>query len=162
MHDDQRGADGCTDQCSRLYRRERIGRRDGRVRRLAWREHDDRGQEAAADRPTLEEVRSNLLGTGYPAERVTFVKGRVEDTLPRVLPGPIALLRLDTAYYESTKRELEQLYPLLVLGGVLIIDDYGHWKGARRAVDEYFAASGLRPFLHRIDYTGRLVLKTGL
>ena len=69
------------------------------------------------------------------------------------------MLRLDTDWYESTKHELEHLFPLLSPGGALIIDDYGHWDGARRAVDEYFSASGRRVLLSRIDYTGRMTLK---
>jgi hypothetical protein len=64
------------------------------------------------------------------------------------------LLRLDTDWYESTKHELVHLYPRLVPNGVLIIDDYGHWKGAREAVDEYFATLKLKPLLSRLDYTG--------
>jgi len=68
------------------------------------------------------------------------------------------VLRLDTDWYESTRLELELLYPRLVAGGIISIDDYGYWRGARPAVDEYFA--GRRPFLHRIDYTGRLLVKS--
>ena len=74
-------------------------------------------------------------------------------------PGRIALLRLDTDWYESTYHELEHLWPRLVEGGVLIIDDYGHWQGTRRAVDEYFARHRIASPLHAIDYTGRLVVK---
>ena len=83
----------------------------------------------------------------------------VEDTLPAQAPERIALLRLDTDWYESTKHELEQLYPRLADGGVLIIDDYGHYEGARQAVDEYFAETGERVLLNRIDYTGRIAVK---
>jgi len=108
---------------------------------------------------SLEDVRANLLSTGYPSEQVRFVKGKVEDTIPGSLPPRIALLRLDTDWYESTKHELRHLYPLLSPGGILIIDDYGHWQGARRAVDEYFQQLGEKVFLHRIDYTGRLLVK---
>jgi O-methyltransferase len=109
----------------------------------------------------LEDVQANLASTGYPRERVHLVRGKVEDTIPSTLPGAIALLRLDTDWYESTRHELEHLYPLLAPHGVLIIDDYGHWQGARRAVDEYFAASDEPVFLHRVDYTARLVIKGG-
>lgn len=106
---------------------------------------------------TLDDVRSNIASTGYPA--VEYVKGKVEETIPAHAPSRIALLRLDTDWYESTRHELEHLYPRLAAGGVLIIDDYGHWQGARRAVDEYFAA---RPILlNRIDYTGRIAVKPG-
>lgn len=107
----------------------------------------------------LDDVRHNVLGTGYPAELVEFVPGRVEETIPARAPDEIAVLRLDTDWYESTRHELEHLYPRLAVGGLLIIDDYGHWQGARRAVDEYLAATGCRLFLSRIDYTGRLAVK---
>ncbi len=109
----------------------------------------------------LADVQANLASTGYPAELIRFVAGRVEETLPEEAPEQIAILRLDTDWYESTRHELEHLYPRLAEGGVLIIDDYGHWAGARRAVDEYLAATGTRLFLTRIDYTGRLAVKVG-
>lgn len=108
---------------------------------------------------SLEEVKKNLSTVRYPQNKIHFVKGKVEDTIPATIPDQIALLRLDTDWYESTKHELEHLFPLLSPGGVLIIDDYGHWDGARRAVDEYFSASGRRVLLSRIDYTGRMTLK---
>jgi len=111
-------------------------------------------------RSPLDEVRRNLLGTGYPADRISFVPGRVEETLPAAAPESLALLRLDTDWYASTRHELEHLFPRLVPGGVLIIDDYGHWDGARRAVDEYLAHSGTRLLLARIDDTGRIAVKS--
>jgi O-methyltransferase len=107
----------------------------------------------------LDEVRKNLASTGYPIERVTFVQGKVEDTIPGHAPDKIALLRLDTDWYESTRHELEHLFPRLVPGGVLIIDDYGAWEGARRAVDEYLAANRITLLLNRIDETGRVGVK---
>jgi O-methyltransferase len=104
---------------------------------------------------TLEDVTSNMGSTGH--WDLELVAGMVEDTIPARVPETISLLRLDTDWYESTRHELEQLYPRLSQGGVLIIDDYGHWKGARRAVDEYFRE---RPILlNRIDYTGRIAVK---
>jgi hypothetical protein len=106
------------------------------------------------------EVRAALESTGYPSDQVHCIAGKVEDTIPaQSPPGPIALLRLDTDWYASTKHELEHLYPALVDGGVLIVDDYGHYEGARKAVDEYFASTGERLLLHRIDYTGRVAVK---
>ena len=104
-------------------------------------------------------VRQNVLSTGYPEERLHFVRGKVEDTIPGSIPQQLALLRLDTDWYESTKHELVHLYPRLSQGGVLVIDDYGHWEGARRAVDEYFASEAEQPLLSRIDYTGRIGVK---
>ncbi len=107
----------------------------------------------------LADVRANLAATGYPSERLHFVEGKVEETIPAALPGPIAVLRLDTDWYESTRHELAHLYPLLAPHGILVIDDYGHWQGARRAVDEYFSAHAEPAFLHRVDYTARLLVK---
>jgi O-methyltransferase len=109
--------------------------------------------------PGLEEVRQNLALTGYPPDRIRYVKGRVEDTIPTEAPTEIAILRLDTDWYESTRHELIHLYPRLSRRGVLIIDDYGHFEGARKAVDEYVEDNRLPIFLNRIDYTGRLAVK---
>ena len=105
----------------------------------------------------IDEVRANLHSTGYPPERVRLMAGPVEETLPAAAPEELALLRLDTDWYASTAHELRHLYPRLRRGGILIVDDYGHWDGARRAVDEFFADAP--PFLHRVDYTARLVVK---
>lgn len=108
-------------------------------------------------RSSLEDVRAALASTGMPSDRIECVRGKVEDTIPSRAPERIALLRLDTDWYESTRHELEHLYPRLSPGGVLIIDDYGHWQGARRAVDEYFRDKPV--LLHPIDYTGRIAQK---
>ncbi len=108
---------------------------------------------------SLERVREALLGTGYPAERLHFLAGKVEDTIPGSAPEQIGLLRLDTDWYASTLHEMNHLWPRLVSGGVLIVDDYGHFEGARQAVDEYFEGSQERVFLGRLDYTGRLCVK---
>jgi hypothetical protein len=108
---------------------------------------------------SIEEVAQNIRGTGYPAERIHLVKGKVEDTLPGAAPARIALLRLDTDWYESTRHELVHLWPRLERGGVMIVDDYGHWQGARRAVDEHLATLRPRPMLARVDYTARSCVK---
>jgi O-methyltransferase len=107
----------------------------------------------------LEDVRRNMFSTGYPEDRIRFIKGPVEETIPQTIPDQIALLRLDTDWYASTAHELKYLYPRLVSGGVLILDDYGHWLGARKAVDEYFGMAQFRPFMNKLDYTGRLIIK---
>lgn len=104
-----------------------------------------------------EVVEENLRRTRYPADRFHFVEGDVLKTIPAHAPQCIALLRLDTDWYASTKHELEQLYPRIPSQGVLLIDDYGYWRGARKATDEYFGAEG--PLLHRIDFTGRIAVK---
>jgi len=108
---------------------------------------------------SLEDVQKNLFSTGYPRDRLVFVKGRVEETIPARAPRVLSLLRLDTDWYESTSHELAHLYPRLSSGGALIIDDYGHWQGAKAAVDEYLARQPAPVFLHRIDYTGRIAIK---
>lgn len=107
----------------------------------------------------LDAVRNAVLSTGYPADRVHFIKGRVEDTVPADAPERIALLRLDTDWYQSTHHEMVHLYPRLQRSGVLVIDDYGHWLGARKAVDEYLAANRINLLLSRIDYTARMAIK---
>jgi O-methyltransferase len=107
----------------------------------------------------LKAVQDNMLSTGYPASRIHLIKGPVEETLPRNAPDHISLLRLDTDWYESTKHELHTLYPRVSAGGIVIIDDYGHWSGAKKAVDDYFATRGISIFLNRIDYTGRCFVK---
>ncbi len=110
----------------------------------------------------LEEVRSNICSfdENYLKD-ILLIKGKVEESLnnEKNLPEKISLLRLDTDFYESTKIELEKLYPKLVSGGILIIDDYGHWKGSKKAVDEYFNLSKEFFWFHRIDYASRLLIK---
>jgi O-methyltransferase len=105
----------------------------------------------------IDDVRRNLGQLHYPQERIHFIKGDVLQTLPDRAPDQIALLRLDTDWYESTRHELNTLHGRLASGGVLIVDDYGHWGGSRKAVDEFFEATA--PLLCRIDYTGRIAVK---
>jgi hypothetical protein len=107
----------------------------------------------------LEEVKANLESTGYPKELIRYVKGPVEKTIPRFAPKRIALLRLDTDWYQSSYHELVHLYPRLSPRGVLIIDDYGAWAGSQKATDQYFAENGLHPLLHRVDARIRMVIK---
>lgn len=107
----------------------------------------------------VDDVSRNLAETGYPFEKFHLVVGKVEETVPQYAPDRICILRLDTDWYESTRHELIHLFPRLAIGGVLIIDDYGHWAGARQAVDEYFAEHKVRILLNRIDYTGRIGVK---
>jgi O-methyltransferase len=106
---------------------------------------------------SLEDVNANLLSTGYPRERIRLVQGPVEDTIPSEIPDRIALLRLDTDWYASTRHELEHLFPRLQPGGILIVDDYHYWRGSRKAVDEYFAEAGVAPFFSRIGTNGAVI-----
>jgi O-methyltransferase len=107
----------------------------------------------------VELVRQRIEPLGYPDKHLHFVKGMVEDTIPANMPEKIAILRLDTDFYASTKHELQHLYPRLSPGGILIIDDYGAFPGSRQATDEYAAEHGINWFLHRVDAHVRLVVK---
>lgn len=98
-----------------------------------------------------------MLSTGYPETNIVFVKGKVENTIPEIVPEKIALLRLDTDWYESTRYGLTHLFPLITKNGILIIDDYGYWAGSKKAVDEYFSDKPI--LLNRIDSCGRIGIK---
>lgn len=97
----------------------------------------------------LRDVKENCSRSGVDLDGMRFIQGDVAETLrdPSKLPDSISILRLDTDWYESTLIELEVMYPRLASNGVLMIDDYGHWAGQKKAVDEYFAHTGIRPFL---------------
>jgi hypothetical protein len=105
-----------------------------------------------------DQIHALMVATGYPPERLHFVKGMVEETIPDAAPLQIALCRLDTDWYESTLHEMEHLYPRIAPNGVLIVDDYGHFMGSKQAVDEYIERQGLALLLNRIDFTGRLIV----
>jgi hypothetical protein len=109
---------------------------------------------------SLEDVKATFRQADLLNSNVVFVKGDVLNTLSvaQNLPTAICVLRLDTDWYESTKIELETLYPRLSIGGVILIDDYGYWAGARKATDEYFARRN-RPFLQYTDEVGRAGVK---
>src|SRR5215218_1657892 len=107
---------------------------DGYHPRRRWRRKQRDGWAAVS----AAAVRENLERTGYPPDRVHLVEGKVEETI---------------------RHELAHLYPRLVSGGVLIVDDYGHYEGARRAVDEHFAGAAEPILMSRIDYTGRIGVK---
>lgn len=108
---------------------------------------------------TLDEVREALLSTGYEESRLHFIEGKVEATIPEHAPQEIALLRLDTDWYESSRHELEHLYPRLSPKGVLILDDYGHWLGVRKAVDEYLANNSIDLLLNRVSHAACVAVK---
>jgi hypothetical protein len=108
---------------------------------------------------SLEEVQKNLFSTGYPRKNLLFIKGKVEESIPEIIPTQISILRLDTDWYESIYHSLFHLFPKLSINGVILIDDYGHWKGAKEAVDKYIEENDIRIFFNRIDYTGRIGIK---
>jgi len=106
----------------------------------------------------LDDVQDGMRSTGYPEDLIHYVVGDVDETIPKHSPEEIALLRLDTDWYSSTAHEMRSLYPHLTPGAVVMIDDYGHWRGARHAVDEYMQTLEFRPLLVRVDYTCRLFI----
>lgn len=108
---------------------------------------------------SFESVTKVIDSLDYPKSNFIQIKGDVSETLLKVLPTSIALLRLDTDWYESTIVELEILYPLVVKNGIIIIDDYGHWSGAKSAVDDYLVLNKINPLMNYIDYSGRLWIK---
>ncbi len=132
---------------------------EGEVAEDLYRERNGRGGGSDWCRASEEEVSRVLAACGYDESKIHLVKGRVEETIPSRAPERISILRLDTDWYESTLHELEHLFPRLARGGVVIIDDYGHWRGARRATDEFFARGGAGVYLHRVDYTVRCGVK---
>jgi hypothetical protein len=107
---------------------------------------------------SLADVQDGMAHVAYPQDQIHFVPGMVEDTVPDQAPEQIAVLRLDTDWSASTKHELEMLYPRLVSGGVLLIDDYGWWQGSRKAVDEYLEETGEQLLLLRMA-EGRIAVK---
>ncbi|GAB1691360.1 hypothetical protein KRM28CT15_31630 [Krasilnikovia sp. M28-CT-15] len=107
---------------------------------------------------SLEDVQEGMRESAYPADRIHYYKGKVEDTIPGHIPDRISILRLDTDWYESTRHELKHLWPRLVPGGVLLLDDYGWWEGARQAVDEWLEETQLPLLLMRMD-EGRVAVK---
>lgn len=111
----------------------------------------------------LDQVKKTLSTANYPAEKIKFVIGDICQTLLQKenIPDKIALLRLDTDWYASTKIELEVLWDKLEVGAPCIIDDYGHWQGAKRAVDEFMEKLPVAHEIKHLDYTGVIVYKRG-
>lgn len=134
------------------------GAMDGDFETKEWERHQRNERENNWCFSSLSEVKENVQRTGFPQGNLHFIEGKVEETIPANKPSQLALLRLDTDWYESTRHELIHLYPLLSAKGVLIVDDYGAWEGARKAVDEYFTGDK-QTYINRIDWTGRLIIK---
>lgn len=106
------------------------------------------------------DVRNLMAQTGYPEKNLSFHVGRVEDTIPVSSIDSISLLRLDTDWYDSTKVQLESFYHRVSLNGVVIFDDYGFWKGHKKAVDEFLNSHRIQPLMIRNDQSCRFLIKT--
>jgi len=131
---------------------------DGNPMKPIWTMATQKGQIMAPGGP-IDQVKENMRLTGYPEAQMHFIVGDVLQTIPEQVPSRIALLRLDTDWYKSTLHELQHLYDLIVPHGVLIIDDYGWCRGARKATDEFFADRPFKPMMHRIDQCPRVIIK---
>ena len=107
----------------------------------------------------LDKVKENLASTGYPEDKIHLIQGDVCETLKTTVPDHIALLRLDTDFYDSTKAEFEHLYPKISYKAPVIIDDYGDWQGARKATNEFFEGRAYQPLFQRIDQSRRMFFK---
>jgi len=118
----------------------------------AWAEVGRYSSSAAA-------VRETFAAARVPFDRVHLVAGRFEMTLPRFVPPPLVLLHVDCDWYASVKLCLSSLYDAVVAGGIVVIDDFGHWEGCRRAVESFFAERAIRPALTPIDYTSHYFVK---
>ena len=141
----------------------RVGNSDAESTKSKWIQSQKEDHNAWVFAP-IHEVKDNFARFGLLDDLIVFVQGDVAITLHKEeVPSEISLLRLDTDFYESTLVELEVLWPRLVVGGILILDDYGHWDGARRAVDEYFSQHNLMPLMIPISGGGgRIIQKTPL
>ena len=110
---------------------------------------------------TLDEVRGLFKRLGV-ADNVAFVKGLFQETLPVTPVSTIAVLHIDGDWYESVKTCLECFYDKVVPGGVIQLDDYGYWEGARKAVREFLDQRKIEVPLQRLDYSGRFFIKPAL
>jgi hypothetical protein len=111
---------------------------------------------------SMEESRSLLIDTiGYPAELVKIHSGWFTETVPTATRslGAIALLRLDCDWYRSTAICLDNLYENVADYGVVVVDDYGHFSGCRKAVDDFVSRLDKPILMNHIDYTGRFWVK---
>jgi predicted O-methyltransferase YrrM len=111
----------------------------------------------------IETVYKTFETLNIPMENVHLVKGFFNDTLKvnKAKCGKIAVLRIDADWYESCKICLEELYDQVVDGGVIIIDDYGHWIGAKRATDEFRDSRRIVAPLIQTDYSEFYWIKPG-
>jgi len=109
----------------------------------------------------LEIVKNKLNSTGYPNDKLHYIVGDVMETLKEKtnIPEKIAILRLDTDWYESSKYELEQMYDNVVIGGVIIFDDYYHWNGQRKATDDFFKSINIEYEFVKLDAKTAAIIK---
>jgi len=108
---------------------------------------------------SCEQVKANFAKYGLLDDTVKFLKGWFKDTLPSAPIKVLAVIRLDGDMYESTMDGLENLYPKLVQGGYIIIDDYV-LPPCRKAVHDYRHKNGIKEDIIDIDGIGAFWRKT--
>lgn len=112
-------------------------------------------------RASYEDFTATLRRTGLPASTFHIHRGYFEAVFPTIAPPPIAVLRIDADWYDSTMACLDKLWPAVVPGGVAIIDDYGVFDGCTRAVHEYLARSGSGDFIAETAFGGVTFIRKG-
>lgn len=123
----------------------------------AWGKHANDQWNQVACLNSLEAVQSNMALTDYPASKISYHIGDVRKTLKGKKPKEFALLRIDLDWYELVQCALVNCYGRVASGGIVIIDDYGHWQGAKKATDEFI--HGRLVELREVDYTARFWAK---
>ena len=103
---------------------------------------------------SLDEVKANFQRYGMLDERVSFLPGFFQDSLPAAPIERLAVLRIDADMYQSTIEVLQTLYPKVSSGGYVIIDDYGAMASCRAAVNDFRAQNRISDALVEIDWTG--------
>lgn len=101
-------------------------------------------------RGTLDEVQTLFHRLHLNTSRMRFVQGLFQETL-RPTMDPVALAHLDGDWYESTMTCLTHIWPVLSIGGIMQLDDYGEWQGCRKAVDEFFAERQSHVVMRPVD-----------
>lgn len=108
-----------------------------------------------------QQTRALLAQAAVPPSRFEIVTGFYADTFPTVKTPATALLHVDCDFYEPVKLTLEKFYPRLSPGGFVVLNDYGIYKGARTATDEFFDANDLDIEPVAIDPTASFFQKPG-
>jgi len=98
-------------------------------------------------------VREALTLARFPEEDYTIRKGWFQDTFHQALPGVISLLHIDADWYESVMFSLDTFYDRVSDGGIVVLNDFGHWEGCREAFYDFAQKRNLRPVLERVGHT---------
>jgi O-methyltransferase len=97
-------------------------------------------------------VHQAMTISGIARNQYLIRKGQFEDTFLLPLPTQIALLHIDSDWYQNVLLCLDTFYDLVVEDGVVLLDDYGHWEGARAAFYDFVERRRLRPLVERFGH----------